>query len=58
MNNKYRTKFKELLLLQNGIINLKEWIKINHYGLERNQKLKKINITNFINYYLNNHPTH
>jgi hypothetical protein len=58
MNNKYKIKYKELLQQQNGIINLKEWIKINHYGLEINQKLKKINIINFIKHYLNNHQIH
>jgi hypothetical protein len=57
INNKFKIKLKEQLLLQNGIINLKEWMKTNLSGQEINQKLKKINIMIFINLFSKTHQT-
>ena len=40
MRRRSRNKFKELLKKSNGVINMKEWMKMNHYGLETDNKSK------------------
>lgn len=53
-NNKLKNKFKELLKKLNGVINLRELMSINHYGLEIDRKFKINNIKIFIKLFLRN----
>lgn len=58
INNKLRTKLQGQWQQQNGIKNSQEWTNINHYGQDKNLKLKNNNINNFIKHCSNKIQTH